>query len=128
MKKGFAVIEFVVVVGFLSLIFVLAIIQKADIEAFYRDEMRKTAVNAFYYALEESFYTEQHYYPETISAEVLAVVDSELFTDPSGYVLGNPLSSYSYQAVNCVNARCQGYTLKAKLEKEDTFVKQNREH
>ncbi|MBQ3452952.1 type II secretion system protein [Candidatus Saccharibacteria bacterium] len=128
MKKGFAIVEFVIVAVFLSLLFVLVMIQKADVEAFSRDEERKTAVNAFYYALEESFYAEHKYYPEVIAAEVLPVVEAKLFVDPSGYALGDSLSSYSYQAVNCVNAKCQGYTLKAKLEKEDTFVKQNREH
>ena len=128
MKKGFTIIEFVIVVVFLSLLFVFVMVQKADVEAFSRDEKRKTAINAFYYALEESFYAERGYYPEVISAEVLPVVDAELFTDPDGRAMTDPLSSYSYQAVNCVNAKCQGYTLQAKLEKEDTYTKQNRTH
>ena len=115
MKKGFTVIEFVIVAVFLSLLFVLVIVQKSDLEAFLRDEKRKTATNAFYYALEEGFYAENHYYPELISAEVLPVVDAELFTDPAGYQLGDPLSSYTYESVNCVDAKCHVSTLKTKL-------------
>ena len=92
----------------------------------HRDEDRKTAINAMYYALEESFYKEHKYYPEFISEENITVIDPSLWTDPSGHNLGDPLSSYSYEAANCHNGKCQEYTLRAKLEKEDTYTKYNR--
>ena len=93
-----------------------------------RDDMRKTAINAMYYALEESFYKRNGYYPETISEENITVIDPALWTDPLGFNLGNPLSSYSYEPANCSQGKCKEYILKADLEKEDTYIKYNRTH
>ena len=91
-----------------------------------RDEARKVAINAMYYALEESFYKEHNYYPEHISEDNIKVIDPSLWTDPSGINLGDLGSSYSYEAANCKDGKCKEYTLKADLEKEDTFIKYNR--
>lgn len=125
-KKGFTIIEIIIVGIFASLLVILFFIQKANLDAFERDEDRKTAINAIYYALEESFYKEHKYYPETISEENITVIDPALWTDPFGFNLGNPDSSYSYTPVNCNNGRCKEYTLKAILEKEDAYIKNNR--
>ena len=125
-KKGFTIIEIIIVAIFASLLFILFFIQKSNIDAMQRDDARKTAINAMYYALEESFYKEHHYYPEFISENNITVIDPSLWTDPSGYNLGDPLSSYSYEAANCKDGKCQEYTLKARLEKEDTYTKNNR--
>ena len=91
-----------------------------------RDEARKVAINAMYYALEESFYKEHNYYPEHISEDNIKVIDPSLWTDPSGINLGDLGSSYSYEAANCKDGKCKEYTLKANLEKEDDYVKNNR--
>ena len=91
-----------------------------------RDNDRKTAINAMYYALEESFYPEHHYYPEFISEDNIKVIDPALWTDPNGHNLGDPASSYSYQAANCKDGKCQEYILSSRLEKEDTYTKYNR--
>jgi hypothetical protein len=91
-----------------------------------RDERRKTAINAMYYALEEDFYKEHKYYPETISEENIKSIDPSLWTDPSGFNLGNSDSSYSYTPGNCEKGRCKEYVLKAELEKEDAYIKNNR--
>ena len=95
-------------------------------DAMKRDESRKIAINAMYYALEESFYKNHGYYPESISEENIKVIDPSLWTDPFGFNLGDPSSSYSYEAANCKDGKCKEYTLKANLEKEDTYTKYNR--
>lgn len=125
-KKGFTIIELIIVATFVGLLFILFFVQKSNLDAYERDEDRKTAINAMYYALEESFYKEHGYYPETISEKNITVIDPALWTDPSGYNLGDPKSSYSYQPADCDNGRCQKYILKADLEKEAAFIKTNR--
>jgi len=91
-----------------------------------RDEKRKTAINAMYYAIEEGFYETHHYYPEEISEEVLTVIDPELFSDPNGIYINTDYGSYSYEATNCKEGKCKSYTLRAQLEKEDDYIKRNR--
>ena len=125
-KKGFTILEIIIVAIFASLLFIFFFIQKSNIDAMERDEDRKIAINAMYYALEESFYKDHNYYPETISEDNITVIDPALWTDPSGYNLGDPLSSYSYEAANCKDGKCKEYTLKATLEKEDAYIKYNR--
>ncbi|MBQ6486748.1 type II secretion system protein [Candidatus Saccharibacteria bacterium] len=126
-KSGFTIIELAVVIVFATLLVVLFFIQKANTEAMHRDEQRKEAINAMYYALEEGFFIENGYYPEEISEENLKVMDPQLFTDPYGINLGKDGSTYSYEPANCDNGKCKEYTLRAKLEKEDEYVKKNRE-
>lgn len=125
-KKGFTVLEIVVVGVFVSLMLLLFFIQKGNVDAMERDEDRKTAINAMYYALEESFYKEHGYYPEHISESNITVIDPALWTDPMGVNLGDPHSSYSYEAADCKDGKCKEYILKAYLEKEDVYAKYNR--
>ena len=125
-KSGFTILEIIIVAIFASLLLILFFVQKANIDAMERDEDRKIAINAMYYALEESFYKDKHYYPETISEENIKVIDPALWTDPFGYNLGDPDSSYSYEPANCEDGKCKEYTLKADLEKEDAYIKYNR--
>lgn len=126
MKKGFTVLEIIIVGVFATLLLVLFFVQKSNIDAMERDNDRKTAINAMYYALEESFYPEHKYYPEFISEENIKVIDPALWTDPNGINLGEMGSSYSYEAANCKDGKCKEYTLKAELEKEDAYTKYNR--
>ena len=125
-KKGFTVLEIIIVATFAGLLFLLFFLQKSNIDAFERDKDRKTAINAIYYALEESFYKEHNYYPEFISENNITVIDPSLWTDPDGHNLGDPESSYSYEAANCKDGKCKEYILKSRLEKEDTYIKYNR--
>ena len=126
MKKGFTILEIIMVGIFASLLLIIIFIQKSNVDAMNRDEARKVAINAMYYALEESFYKEHNYYPEHISEDNIKVIDPSLWTDPSGINLGDLGSSYSYEAANCKDGKCKEYTLKANLEKEDDYVKNNR--
>ena len=125
-KKAFTVPEILIVCAFAALLLILFFVQKSNVDAMSRDEKRKTAINAMYYAIEEGFYETNHYYPEEISEDILTVIDPELFTDPDGLYLNTDYSSYSYEATNCKNAKCKSYTLRAKLEKEDDYIKRNR--
>ena len=125
-KRGFTIIELVVVIFFASLLVVLFFLQKLNLDAMHRDEQRKEAINAMYYALEEGFHAKNGYYPEKISEENLKVMDPSLFTDPNGVNLGREGCNYTYEAANCSNGKCKEYTLKAQMEKEDTYIKKNR--
>ena len=125
-KKGFTIIELLIVTVFTSLLLILFFVQKSNLDAMRRDEDRKTAINAMYYALEESFYKDHGYYPESISEENIKVIDPALWTDPLGFNLGDPMGSYFYEPANCKDGKCKEYTLKAELEKEDTYTKYNR--
>jgi len=125
-KQGFTIIELIIVAVFASLLLVLFFIQKGNLDAFNRDEKRKIAINAIYYALEEDFYKEHGYYPETINEQNITVIDPALWTDPNGFNLGDSLSTDSYEPANCDEGKCKEYTLKATLEKEDTYIKYNR--
>lgn len=125
-RKGFTLIELIVVVAFLGVLTLVFFVEKGNVDAMNRDEQRKTAINAMYYALEEGFYAEHKYYPEEISEENLKVMDPALFTDPSGINLGALGSTYSYEPANCENGKCKEYILRAQLEKENTFERRNR--
>ena len=125
-KKGFTLVELIIVIVFATLLLIFFFLQKASVDAMDRDEQRKTAINAMYYALEEGFYTQNGYYPETISEENLKVMDPALFTDPLGVNLGVEGSSYSYEAANCEDGKCKEYTLRAVLEKEDDYIRRQR--
>lgn len=127
-RRGFTIIELTVVIVFAALLLVLFFIQKTNVDAMDRDEHRKVAINAMYYALEEGFYKEKNYYPETISEDNLKVIDPALFTDPEGVNVGNEASSYRYEPVGCSEGKCKGYTLRGILEREDIYIKQNRQH
>ena len=94
---GFTVIELVLVVVLLLGAAGLLTWQRNNLAEGYRDEQRKTAINAMYYGLEESFYKEKGYYPLTIADNTLATVDNALLKDPDGVMINTAGSSYRYQ-------------------------------
>lgn len=127
-KKGFTLIEILIVGAFAALLVILFFIQKVNVDAMDRDDDRKTAINAMYYALEEYYYPKYGYYPTEISEEVLPVIDPQLFTDPFGVNLGGEGSTYSYDAANCnAENQCKEFILRAQLEKEDTYIKKGKQ-
>jgi type II secretory pathway pseudopilin PulG len=125
-RKGFTVLEVIIVILFASIGLVLFFLQKVNVDAMKRDENRKIAINAMYFALEESFYKENGYYPAAISPDNLSVIDPALFTDPFGINIGDPMSSYTYEPTNCDNDKCQSYILRSLMEKEAEFIRQSR--
>ena len=124
-RAGFTVLEIIVLAAIVGLCVLFFFLQKDNVEAMHRDEQRKTAINAMYYALEEDFYQDNGYYPQAISEENITAIDPSLWTDPSGYQIGDPAGSYFYEPANCDDGKCQQYTLKAILEKEDIYEKNN---
>jgi type II secretory pathway pseudopilin PulG len=122
-SNGFTVIELIFIILLISFASVIFFIQKQNLEIVSQDNTKKTAINAMYYGLEEVYYPANGYYPQTISADNLKSVDPTLFTDPDGVKLGTAGSAYSYSPTNCLNNKCKGYTLEAKLKNESDFIK-----
>ena len=125
-KRGFTVLELIVAIIFVGIFMVLFFIQKINVEAMNRDQQRKIAINAMFYSLEEGFYAENGYYPETIFEDNLPTMDPNLFTDPIGFVIGDESSSYRYEPANCNDGQCKEYILRAIMEKEDNYIKSSR--
>ena len=122
----------------LAALAVFFVIQRGEVEASARDQLRKTAINAMYYNLTESFYKKNGYYPDTISRDNLTAMDPTLFTDPHGFTLhGNECTytswfddvqetdgdcDYRYSAYDCdQDSRCQRFRLSSEMETEATY-------
>ena len=88
--------------------------------------MRRTAINAMYYDLEDVYYAKQHSYPKALTKETMTAMDSALLTDPNGNKIGESDSDYRYIPTNCTGSQCKSYTLRTSLEAEADFVKQSR--
>ena len=126
-KNGFTVLELILCIVFVGIFVVLFFMQKVNTEAMSRDEQRKTAINAMYYALEEGYYVENGAYPENIEeAETLRWIEPNLFTDPNGLAMWQEDSDYSYESSECEDGKCKSYTLRSKMEKEAEYVKTSR--
>ncbi len=128
-KKGFTVLELILAIVFVGIFVVLFFMQKVNADAMDRDEKRKVAINAMFYALEEGYYEKNQYYPEKIeNAEVLPWIDPNLFTDPYGVPLWNAEggSDYVYESKNCEDGKCKSYELRSTMEKEEDYVKTSR--
>ncbi len=129
MKKtsGFTVAELIVAIAVLATIGLIFLSQKNTLESVHRDKLRKTAINAIHYNLEEVVKPTLGGYPNKIDAKQLKAMDSELLKDPWGKSIGDKLSNYRYEPTGCNGTTvCKGYTLRADLEREADFVKQNR--
>jgi len=124
--SGFTVIEIMAVILFLGAATVLLFVQKYNLEAATRDDKRKVAINAMYYNLEEVFFEKNGYYPSKIDSKTLRAMDPEFFTDPYGGKMNDPDSEYHYTGTDCENTNCKSYKLTADMEKEDQYVKTNR--
>ena len=125
--SGFTVIEVLVVLTFLLVGAFIFITQKAEVEAAGRDTQRKTAINAMYYALEESYYQKNNYYPQAIDSKTLRAVDPDMFRDPNGVKLGESGSQYSYEGRGCtLDGKCEGYILLSEMEREASYEKTSR--
>lgn len=128
-QRGFTVIELLVVLVILIVGAWLFFDEKGNAEAVQRDTARKVAINAMYYNLEEVYYPQHNYYPQTIDSKTLRAMDPALFTDPTGIQLGTSDSDYKYNPTGCTtDGHCTGYTLRSTMESESDYVKTNRIH
>ena len=128
-QRGFTVIELLVVLVILIVGAWLFLSEKGNAEAVQRDAARKVAINAMYYNLEEVYYPQHSYYPQTIDSKTLRAMDPALFTDPTGIQLGTSGSDYRYNPTGCTtDGHCTGYTVRSTMEAESDYVKTNRSH
>ena len=125
-SQGFTVIELLVIIVILGAASVLFFVQKNNLEVAYRDEQRKTAINAIYYGLEEVYFKENEAYPRTLSSDVLPSVNPEQLKDTNGVMIGEASSEYRYEPTNCTDDSCASYTLRTTLENEADFIKTSR--
>ncbi len=126
-RRGFTVIELLVVIVLLAVGSWLFFSEKSRVDAVQRDAARKIAVNAMYYNLEEVFFEKNSYYPATIDSKTLRAMDPVLFNDPQGVKLGSGASDYRYDGTECsTDGKCKGYSLRSHLERESDYVKTNR--
>lgn len=121
--KGFTVIEISLIIVIALTASIVFFMQKNSLQIASRDDKRKTAINAMYYALEKSYYPAHNSYPAIINAGVLSAVDPDLFNDPSGLNIGATDSDYRYEPTNCNGDVCAKYTLRSTLENEADYVK-----
>lgn len=126
-QRGFTVIELLVFFVILIVGGILFWTYKNDVESLSRDDKRRTAINAMHYSLEDAFYAKNKYYPQSINETNLTTMDKSHFTDPNGNVLGTSESNYRYEPTGCEKEKCTGYTLRADLEREGDYIKENRE-
>jgi type II secretory pathway pseudopilin PulG len=127
-QSGFTVFELIIAVVFLVVAGTIFFIQKRDLEVANRDTVRKTAINAVYYNLEDIYYAGHQGYPEHLTADQLVGLDPNALKDPSGKAVETTGSDYSYTPKDCQNSNCKSYTLTANLENEADYVKTSRAH
>ena len=125
-SNGFTVIELVFIIIIAIAASIIFFVQKNNIQTVAEDDAKKTAINSIYYSLEEVYFKQNNYYPQTVDSTVLPSVDPALFTDPSGTAIGSAGSAYQYNPTNCSDNQCKSYTLKATLTKEADYVKSSR--
>jgi len=122
-SKGFTVIELSIIIVLVFSASIIFFMQKNSLQAASRDDKRKSAINAIYYALEKVYYPANKSYPATINAGNLTTVDPDLFLDPDGLNIGATDSSYKYEPSSCEGEVCKKYTLRADLENEADYLK-----
>ena len=91
-----------------------------------RDDQRRSDINSLYYNLEEIYFAKNKLYPITLSEENLPGIDDVAFKDTNDVLINQDNSEYQYKPLDCSKAGCKGYTLRADLENEADFVKNNR--
>jgi prepilin-type N-terminal cleavage/methylation domain-containing protein len=125
-QKGFTVVELLVAVVVLVLAGSIFFVQKNELKTTERDKDRKTAINAIYYNLEEVYFPANKSYPRAINASTVKAMDPALLKDPNGVAIGEQSSDYRYEPSGCDGDACKGYTLRANLERENDFIKTNK--
>lgn len=124
-SKGLTLVEFLAGAALSVAVGTLAFFQLNDLRVTDRDNVRKTAVNAVYYNLREVYYPANQFYPIAITATTLTGIDPAILKDPDGVALGEPMSTYRYEGIGCVDGKCKDFEIRALLEKEADFVKRS---
>ena len=124
-SSGFTVIELIVAIVFLAAAGGLFAWQMNNLSISYRDDARRTSINAIHYSLEEVYYQENGHYPEQINDDTLRSIDKEILVDPNGIKLGESDSDYRYEPTACNNGQCKSYSLRANLENEADYIRRS---
>ena len=126
LQHGFTVIELLISIAFLLVAGAAIAFQFNSLRIASQDDARKSAINSMYYALEEVYFKQNGHYPSEITEKTLPSVDPAVLKDKNGNMVGEASSEYRYEPTNCLNGECRGYTLRADLQNESDFVKENR--
>ena len=113
-------LAFIVVIGLGALIIYQQFISLSSVA---NDKERKADINAIHYNLEEIYFKDNKNYPLSISRDNLTALDNEALTDPEGYRIDDPGSSYHYEPLGCSESKCDSYYLYADLENEPRYEK-----
>lgn len=125
MRRGLNILNSILVgIAFIGLVLAF-ILYSTHLRTAEQDKIRKQSINAIYFGLEHDYYTQNASYPLRISAKNLPSVTESSFIDPDGRQLGSAGSDYRYEPYGCVGEVCKGYTLRAILDAEDTYIKQS---
>jgi len=125
-NKGFTTTELVIAVIFVLFVGAIFYVFTSGLQASHRDTERKTAINAIYYNLVEVAKPALGGYPRVLTAEQLKAMDSSLLSDPQGKKIGARDSDYRYEPTECNGGDvCQSFTLRANLERENSFIKRS---
>ncbi len=136
-QKGFTIIELLIVIAIIAILALLVLNNFQGAQAKARDQQRTTDINNIHSKLEE-FYNENNYYPATLDLTQLKGMDEGSLKDPQGSdapvessvadvvaadAAAAPTSDtpgtagYAYITYGCTTGQCQGYRLKAFIEK-----------
>lgn len=117
-------LEIVAGVALVAVIGALAWSQTLVFAARDRDMVRKTDINAINNYLQYVYRPTHSYYPPQLDPSTLATLDTKYLTGPSHFLINSHQSSLRYDPLNCTNGQCQGYILRANLEQEADFIKE----
>ena len=92
------------------------------------DTHDKTSLNGLQSYLEKIYYAQNSTYPSIITSPMLEILKEEQRVDSDGVPLGSQASRVRYEPTNCLNDACKSYELRALLQNEPDFVKQNDTH
>lgn len=135
-SDGFTIIELLVVVVLFFAMCGLFLYQKNTFEAAARDDKRRTDINTLYHNLEKVYYKAHDAYPDELTTKTLPAVQADTFKDPSGIAINatritnetlgtTTRSTYTYEPLDCHDSQCNGYVLRADLEKEADYVRKS---
>lgn len=123
-SHGFTAIELLVTITLLGLVGGVAFDLRGSLDAMHRDRDRKVAINAMHHNLQEVAGPRLGGYPRVLSGRNLTAMNPGLLKDPGGAVVGKTESDYRYEPTGCNGGDvCNGYVLRADLEREVDFVK-----
>jgi general secretion pathway protein G len=118
-KKGFTIIELLIVIVVIGILAALVLTAYGNIQARARDTERTNDISEIHKQLELNYTddtstTGNGSYPSVLSTTTVPNLNAEVLVDPNG-------DAYSYTGTGCTGTECTGYTLTVDLEAGGTF-------